>query len=84
MSTDHIDLYQVHWPDPNTPFEEMAGALEELVKEGKIRYVGVSNFDANEMAEFEKTRKIDGCSRPTTFSGGTSKRRYSPTTRSTA
>jgi aryl-alcohol dehydrogenase-like predicted oxidoreductase len=38
--------------------------LDELVKEGKIRYVGVSNFDANEMAEFEKTRKIDGLQPP--------------------
>lgn len=59
LGTDHVDLYQVHWPDPETPFEETANALEELVSEGKTRYVGVSNFDADQMAEFEETRKID-------------------------
>src|SRR5947208_2387590 len=59
LGVDYIDLYQVHWPDPNTPFVETAGALAQLVEEGKIRYVGVSNFDAEQMREFEKTRKID-------------------------
>ncbi len=37
LGTDHIDLYQVHWPDRDTPFEETAGALEEMIEEGKIR-----------------------------------------------
>ena len=46
LGVDHIDLYQVHWPDPDTPFGETAGALAELVDEGKIRHVGVSNYDA--------------------------------------
>ena len=64
LGTDYIDLYQVHWPDHDTPFEETAGALQEMVDEGKIRYVGVSNFDAEQMAEFEKTRKIDGLQPP--------------------
>ncbi len=64
LGTDYIDLYQVHWPDLETPFEETAGALDELVKEGKIRYVGASNFDADQMAEFEKTRKLDGLQPP--------------------
>jgi aryl-alcohol dehydrogenase-like predicted oxidoreductase len=59
LGTDYIDLYQVHWPDPHIPFEETANALDALVKEGKIRYVGVSNFDASQMASFEQTRKID-------------------------
>jgi hypothetical protein len=59
LGVDYIDLYQVHWPDPKTPFEETAEALEEMVQEGKIRYVGVSNFDAQQMKLFEKTRKID-------------------------
>src|SRR5215212_8301144 len=54
LGTDYIDLYQVHWPDLETPFEETARALDELVQEGKIRYVGVSNFDAQQMAEFEQ------------------------------
>jgi hypothetical protein len=59
LGVDYIDLYQVHWPDPHTPFEKTAAALEQLVQEGKIRYVGVSNFDAEQMAQFEKTLKID-------------------------
>ena len=59
LGIETIDLYQVHWPDAYTPFEETAGALDKLVQEGKIRYVGVSNYDAGQMAAFEKTRKID-------------------------
>jgi aryl-alcohol dehydrogenase-like predicted oxidoreductase len=49
LDTAYIDLYQIHWPDPSTPFAETAGALAELVAEGKIRHVGVSNFDADQM-----------------------------------
>ena len=64
LGTDYIDLYQVHWPDPHTPFEETANTLDALVKEGKIRYVGVSNFDADQMAEFEKTGKLDALQPP--------------------
>ena len=59
LGVDHIDLYQVHWPDRDTPFEETAGALEELVEEGKIRHVGVSNFDAGEMEAFERGRPVE-------------------------
>src|SRR5258705_12107553 len=44
LGVDYIDLYQVHWPDPTVTRAETAGALEELVQEGKIRHVGVSNF----------------------------------------
>jgi aryl-alcohol dehydrogenase-like predicted oxidoreductase len=49
LGTDYIDLYQIHWPDPRTPAEETAEALEQLVTSGKIRYVGVSNYDVEEM-----------------------------------
>jgi aryl-alcohol dehydrogenase-like predicted oxidoreductase len=59
LGVDHIDLYQVHWPDPNVPRTETAGALDELVREGKIRHVGVSNFDVAEMAEFARTRPVE-------------------------
>src|SRR5438067_1732262 len=45
LGTDYIDLYQIHWPDPKTPFEQTARALDDFVREGKVRYVGVSNFD---------------------------------------
>lgn len=59
LDLDHIDLYQVHWPDPGTPAEETAGALQELVDEGKIRHVGVSNYDAEQMAAFDRTRPVE-------------------------
>ena len=65
LGTDYIDLYQVHyWPDLETPFEETAGALQEMVDEGKMRYVGLSNFSVSLMAEFEKMRKIDSLQLP--------------------
>lgn len=64
LGTDYVDLYQVHWPDSNTPMEETTAALEEFVHEGKVRYVGVSNFNAQQMAEFEKTRKLDALQPP--------------------
>jgi len=44
LGTSYIDLYQVHWPNPAIPIKETMGAMEELVRQGKIRYVGVSNF----------------------------------------
>jgi len=59
LGTDYIDLYQVHWPDPNTPFEQTAQALYELKAEGKIRHVGVSNFDADQMEEFSRTLPVE-------------------------
>jgi aryl-alcohol dehydrogenase-like predicted oxidoreductase len=59
LGIDHIDLYQVHWPDPNVPATETAGALGELVTEGKIGHVGVSNYDAQQMAEFARTLPVE-------------------------
>ncbi len=59
LETDYIDIYQVHWPDPKVPFSETAAALGELVDEGKVRHVGVSNFDAAQMAEFARTRPVE-------------------------
>jgi aryl-alcohol dehydrogenase-like predicted oxidoreductase len=59
LGTEHIDLYQVHWPDPEVPFAETAGTLQELAEAGKIRHVGVSNFDAAQMAEFARTRSVE-------------------------
>src|SRR3954462_2461154 len=46
LGVDHIDLYQVHWPDAKVPVAETAGALRDLVAEGKIGHVGVSNHSA--------------------------------------
>jgi aryl-alcohol dehydrogenase-like predicted oxidoreductase len=59
LDIDHIDLYQVHWPDPEVPTAETAGALGELVAEGKIGHVGVSNYDAQQMAEFTRTLPVE-------------------------
>jgi aryl-alcohol dehydrogenase-like predicted oxidoreductase len=59
LGTDFIDLYQVHWPDPKVPFAETAGALADLKAAGKIRLVGVSNFDATEMDEFSHTLPVE-------------------------
>jgi aryl-alcohol dehydrogenase-like predicted oxidoreductase len=59
LGTDYIDVHQVHWPDPDTPFAETAGALGELIAEGKIRHVGVSNFDAGQIEEFSRTTPVE-------------------------
>ena len=59
LGVETIDLYQVHWPDPNVTAAETAGALQELVDEGKIRFVGVSNYDARQMAEFAAVRPVE-------------------------
>jgi len=53
LDTDHIDLYQLHRPDPNTPIAETLGALGELVAEGKVREIGCSNFTAEMLREAE-------------------------------
>jgi aryl-alcohol dehydrogenase-like predicted oxidoreductase len=52
LQTDVIDLYQVHWPDPNVPVEETAGAMKDLLEAGKIRAIGVSNFSPAQMDRF--------------------------------
>ena len=51
LQTDYIDLYQLHWPDPETPLEETLHALDELVKQGKVRYIGCSNFGSELIGE---------------------------------
>jgi len=51
LDTDHLDLYQQHVPDPKTPLEETLAALDELVAEGKVRYIGSSNFAAWQIVE---------------------------------
>jgi len=64
LGVDYIDLYQVHWPDPNVSRAETATALDELVREGKIRHVGVSNFGVADMAEFAQTRPVESLQPP--------------------
>ncbi|MVZ63448.1 aldo/keto reductase [Sphingobacterium humi] len=55
LGTDYIDLYQIHWPDSTTPIAETFEAVQQLVDQGKVRYVGVCNYNAAQMAEAEKT-----------------------------
>ena len=51
LRTDYIDLYQQHLPDPNVPIAETLGALDELVKAGKVREIGCSNFSVQELGD---------------------------------
>ena len=64
LRTDYIDLYQVHWPDPLVPIQETAGALAQLLKEGKIRAIGVSNYSAAQMDEFRQAAPIHSVQPP--------------------
>jgi aryl-alcohol dehydrogenase-like predicted oxidoreductase len=59
LRTDYVDLYQVHWPDPATPFDDTADALAKLIADGKVRHVGVSNFDVEQMDEFSATLPVE-------------------------
>ena len=54
LKTDVIDIYQVHWPDYETPIEETAQTLKELLEQGKIRAIGVSNFAPTQMEKRNK------------------------------
>jgi aryl-alcohol dehydrogenase-like predicted oxidoreductase len=59
LCTDYVDIYQVHWPDPATPIASTAETLDQFVREGLVRYVGVSNYDRREMTEFQRVCPID-------------------------
>ncbi len=63
LRTDYIDLYQIHYPDPRTPIEETLRALDDLVKTGKVRYVGCSNFSAAQLQEAENAAAIHSVKR---------------------
>jgi len=54
LQTDHIDIYQVHWPDPLVPIEETAETMRTLFEQGKVRAIGVSNFSVAEMERFRR------------------------------
>lgn len=59
LDTDHVDVYLIHWPDLNTPFEETFSALDDVVRQGKARYVGVSNFRLSQLEACTRLRRID-------------------------
>ncbi|MGI4943949.1 MAG: aldo/keto reductase, partial [Janthinobacterium lividum] len=60
LRTDWIDLYQIHRPDPLTPIEETLRALDDLVRAGKVRYVGCSNFAPWQVADAQWTARTAG------------------------
>jgi aryl-alcohol dehydrogenase-like predicted oxidoreductase len=62
LGTDHIDLYQIHQPDPEVPIEETLGALDELVRAGKVREIGCSNFSGEQLDAAEAAVR-DGAAR---------------------
>ena len=63
LGTDYIDLYQMHWPDTVVPIEESLIAFDELVKEGKVRYLGTSNDTAHGLTKANETSKRLGIAR---------------------
>jgi aryl-alcohol dehydrogenase-like predicted oxidoreductase len=60
LGTDYIDLYQYHRPDGVTPIDETLGALDELVRAGKVRHVGSSNFSATQVREADEVARAHG------------------------
>jgi aryl-alcohol dehydrogenase-like predicted oxidoreductase len=64
LGTDYIDLYLIHWPDPTTPMAEVVATLDEFVAEGKVRFVGGSNFSLRQIQAFEELRHLDGIQPP--------------------
>jgi aryl-alcohol dehydrogenase-like predicted oxidoreductase len=59
LNTDYVDVYLIHWPDRATPFEEPMRALDDLVKQGKVRAVGLSNFRLEEIEACMRARRVD-------------------------
>jgi len=59
LETDYVDVYLIHWPDRSIPFEEPMRALDDLVKQGKARAVGLSNFQLSEIEICMKARRVD-------------------------
>ena len=63
LRTDVIDVYQMHEPDPSTPVEETLGALDELVREGKVRWIGSSNYSPAQVEEADTVARDRGLTR---------------------
>jgi len=59
LKTHYIDIYQIHWPEANFPYEEAIFEMQKLRDEGKIRFIGVSNFDVMQMERCKKAYDID-------------------------
>jgi aryl-alcohol dehydrogenase-like predicted oxidoreductase len=59
LQTDYVDVYLVHWPDVNTSFEQTMRALDDIVQQGKARYIGVSNFRLAQLEACMRLRRVD-------------------------
>lgn len=59
LGTDYVDIFLIHWPDRRIPFDEPMRAMEDIVQEGKARFVGVSNFQSSEIEECMAARRVD-------------------------
>jgi myo-inositol catabolism protein IolS len=59
LGTDRVDVYMVHWPDRETPFDETMRALDDLVRSGKVGFVGLSNFKLDEIETCVRSRRVD-------------------------
>lgn len=70
LQTDVIDLYQSHWPDPETPYEETLGAYAKLLEQGKVRAIGCSNLDAGQLADALEAARRAGRPRYETLQPG--------------
>jgi len=64
LQLDTIDLYQIHWPEPEEDLEEGWGAMAQLQKEGKVRWIGVSNFNADQMRRIQAIAPINSLQPP--------------------
>lgn len=58
LQTDYIDIYQIHWPDENTPIEETAAVMGELLAEGKVRAIGVCNYSTEQMDAWRRVAPL--------------------------
>jgi aryl-alcohol dehydrogenase-like predicted oxidoreductase len=63
LRTDYVDLYYLHTPDPTTPIGETLGALDELVRAGRVRTIGCSNFSADRLAQADRVARETGTTR---------------------
>ena len=81
LRVDAIDVYQVHWPDPDEDVEEGWSTFAEIKEQGLVRHIGVSNFTSRSCAGRRRSRRWRRCSRPTRCSSATPRTRSCPSPR---